>query len=798
MESVFSDIYENFGFYGSHESRSGGGSTLHSTEMIREEITKLVIDRGIKSVVDFPCGDFNWMKEIVDNFEEYTGCDIVPKCIDDNRSKYPNYNFKCLNLIKDTIPLGDLLIVRDVIGHQPLKTGLQMIENILSSNCKYLLSTTWAKKTDTGDYVPCQPGEVESENEGCAYGRFYPVNLMGNPFNFPEPELYIEERTDVVGYDNGMRKTLALWDISKIKEYRKQPMINETHPIVSDDMNLTIVSGLWNIDRVGRDFSKYEEHFDKFLKIPCNMILFVPKELEEFVKERRSIENTLIRIYELEDIKDIMFQPFWDRWSNIRNSPDWQQQAGWLGESPQCKNEYYNPIVMSKMFFLHDGKILNPFNTDYFVWLDAGITQTVYENYFYSEDNLKRLTDYLDPFLFLSYPYEANNEIHGFDFEKMNSYAKKKVEYVCRGGLFGGHKDFLSEANDQYYQLLNKTLNSQVAGTEECIFTLLSYLHGNNYRRYALDENGLIIKFIQALDSNEVTLEERTGNPAQVRKLISTDIQNIKTNLYFLTFNYPEQLEYTIESLNKHPGFLDHPYQKIIIDNSTDEEAREGNAKLCEKYGFEHIIRDENTGICGGRQFAAEHFHETDAEYYLFFEDDMTLASESEEGQYCRNGFRKYIPDLYLKLHQIMIKEEFDYLKLSFTEVYMDNNIQTSWYNVPQHFRDTEWPDYNQLPETGLDPYSPRTKFDRIDRLEDGLTYITGDVYYANWPMICSKAGNKKIFIDTKWQHPYEQTWMSHVYQETRKGNISPAVLLASPVNHERFKHYHAEDRREN
>ena len=37
-------------------------------------------------------------------------------------------------------------------------------------------------------------------------------------------------------------------------------------------------------------------------------LFFVPKELEEFVKERRSIENTLIRIYELEDIKDIMFR----------------------------------------------------------------------------------------------------------------------------------------------------------------------------------------------------------------------------------------------------------------------------------------------------------------------------------------------------------------------------------------------------------------------------------------------------------------------------------------------------------
>jgi hypothetical protein len=563
-----------------------------------------------------------------------------------------------------------------------------------------------------------------------------------------------------------------------------------------NDPNLTIVSGLWNIDRVGREFSRYEEHFDKFLKIPCNMVLFIPKELESFVQERRDDKNTLIRIYELSDIKDTMFNPFWDEWQAIRNNPEWPKQSSWIPDSPQYKNEYYNPIVMSKMFFLHDGKILNPFDTDYFIWLDAGISQTVYENYFYDEKNLQKLLKHIDPFLFLSYPYEANNEIHGFPAAAMNSIAGTKVDYVCRGGLFGGHKDFLSEANDQYWHLLKRTLSEGNGGTEECIFTLLSYLHDGNYRRYALDENGLIIKFIQALDSDEVELEKPKNTQLQKHKSITRDLSNVKTNLYFLTFNYPEQLEFTIKSLVDHPGFLDHAQQKIIIDNSTNEEARKGNAEICKTYGFEHIIRDKNTGICGGRQYAADHFEESDADFYLFFEDDMTLANKGE-GQ-CRNGLQKHVPDLYLKLHQIMIKEDFDFLKLSFTEVYMDNNIQTSWYNVPQHIRDRDWPHYNKLPQTGLDPYSPRTKFDRIERLEDGLAYVTGEVYYANWPMIVSRAGNKKMFIDTKWAHPYEQTWMSYIYQETKEGNIKPAILLASPVTHERFKHYEGADRREN
>jgi hypothetical protein len=64
--------------------------------------------------------------------------------------------------------------------------------------------------------------------------------------------------------------------------------------------------------------------------------------------------------------------------------------------------------------------------------------------------------------------------------------------------------------------------------------------------------------------------------------------------------------------------------------------------------------------------------------------------------------------------------------------------------------------------------------------------------------MIVGKEGNRKMFIDTTWAHPYEQTWMSHMFQETKKGNLKPAVLLASPIWHNRIVYYEAHERREN
>jgi hypothetical protein len=562
-------------------------------------------------------------------------------------------------------------------------------------------------------------------------------------------------------------------------------------------IDLTIVTGLWNINRQGRPFEHYIEHFKKFLDMPYNLFIYIPKEYEYLVWEKRSRENTFVKVYELEDVKRL-YDPFWEKTQKIRTNPEWLNltgEGGWLPGSPQASLEWYNPIVMSKMFMLHDASIWDPFATEHFIWLDAGISNTVYENYFSQNRVLDKIIPYLSSFLFLSYPYDATDEIHGFKFNRINAYCEDTAKYVCRGGLFGGTKKTIHEANGLYYSLLHRSLTEGLMGTEESIFLIMAYLYPEIYRRYALDGNGLIIKFIQALDQGTVELEPV---PEKRVKLIerSLNLDGIKTSLYVLTFNFPHQLQTLLNSYEKHPNFLNKT-RKILLDNSTEEESRIKNKEIADKYGFEHIITGKNGGICGGRQLAAEHFHESDSDFYIFLEDDMCIHDPSTQGEFCRNGFRLYVDNLYNKIHKIMLKEDFDFLKLSYTEVYMDNNIQVSWYNVPQHIRTEIWPDYDKLPEHGLDPRAPRTKFDRIEVLED-LSYITGEIYYANWPMIVSKKGNQKMFIDTKWAHPYEQTWMSFMFQETMKGNLNPGILLASPVNHNRIAHYKPEERREN
>jgi O-methyltransferase len=578
-------------------------------------------------------------------------------------------------------------------------------------------------------------------------------------------------------------------ELSSLTEFKK-----ENNRPKSD---LTIVSGLWDIGKQNRSFDHYLMCFEKFLEIDQNLFLFIPKELEDLVWTKRSKHNTRIKIVELEDVKNL-YGPFWDRTQEIRKSEDWINQANWLANSPQGSLEWYNPIVMSKLAILHDASIYNPFRTENFIWLDAGISNTINYNLLIESDFFDKLPSYLDPFLFIQYPYPYYNkgigEVHGFNWEKLNEYAGGVVEWISRGGLFGGKKEVISDVNSYYWHLLDNSLNENLMGTEESLFSILAKKYPEIFRTSKININGHIQEFVEAVINNTAVLDPIPEDRIKSKhKFVNVD--NLKVSLYMLTFNFPHQVEHTIQKWLKHEKWITNT-RNILIDNSTNDEARIANAEICKKYNFEHIITNENTGINGGRFRAAQHFQESDSDYYIFLEDDMGINSPSDT-TFCRNGFRRHIPNLYDRVLKIIHDTDIDFLKLSYTEVYMDNNIQVSWYNVPQNIRSEFWPDYDKLPVQGLDPNCPRTKFNEIEVL-DGLSYATGEIYYCNWPTICGKKGNQKMFLDVTWQSPFEQTWMSYMYQETKKGNLKPAVLLASPIDHDRIAHYKPEERREN
>jgi hypothetical protein len=551
---------------------------------------------------------------------------------------------------------------------------------------------------------------------------------------------------------------------------------------------ITIVTGLWNINRDGltegwsRTFQHYLDKFDQLLKIENNMIIFGDDEIEKFVFERRDISNTQ---FIKRDVSWFRSNEYYELIQDIRKKPEWYNQVGWLVESTQARLELYNPLVMSKPFLLHDAKILDKFESTHLVWIDAGITNTIHSGYF-THDNIQNKFDTLfKKVSFICFPYETTSEIHGFEINAMNKYAGDDVKYVGRGGIFGGPKEMITQFNSDYYSMLMETLRSGYMGTEESIFSILLYRNSERYNYFEIEGNGLISKFCEDVKNDNVV----TKSFKKVLYNHDTD----KTGLYVIGFNSPKQFETLIFSMLEYDrNFIDDT-KKYLLDNSTDLSTTDEYKKLCEIYGFEHIKKD-NLGICGGRQWIAEHFEESGLDYYWFFEDDMFFYPK--KGEVCKNGLNRYVENLYNKSMGIINNQNFDFLKLNYTEFFGDNGTQWSWYNVPQNIREEFWPTYPKLPQIGTDPNAPKTKFNNI-RSYQGVPYVDGEIYYSNWPQVVSREGNRKMFLNTKWAHPYEQTWMSFMYQEHKKGNLNGALLLMTPTEHDRFDHYSRDLRKE-
>jgi hypothetical protein len=552
---------------------------------------------------------------------------------------------------------------------------------------------------------------------------------------------------------------------------------------------VTFVTGLWNIRRDelsegwSRSFQHYLDKLEQLLSIDANLIIFGEQELESFVWQKRKKENTQFILRSQEWFRN----DFFTKIQKIRTSPEWYNQSGWLPDSTQAKLEMYNPLVMSKMFLLNDARIFDQFDSSHLFWIDAGITNTVHPGYFTHDKIHLKFDKLFNKFGFIAFPYAAEKEIHGFTYPKINNYATNNVKLVCRGGIFGGAKDVISDVNGLYYNVLHQTLSDGLMGTEESLFSILLYRHPDLFDYYEIDGNGLIGKFCEDVKNDNHKIKNTQG------KVAYSDLNIDNSALYVITFNSPNQFETLIKSMEMYDrNFLDKP-KKFLLDNSSDLTTTDRYKELCDEFGFEHIKKD-NLGICGGRQWIAEHSQENNFDFYWFFEDDMFFYGGLDKT--CKNGFVRKIPDLYNKSIQIAKKESLDFIKLNFTEFYGDNGTQFSWYNVPQSVREEYWPEKSTLPVQGLDPNAPRTKFNEV-RSYKGLAYGIGEVYYCNWPQVVSRYGNEKMFLTTKWDRPFEQTWMSFIYQETKKENIKPALLFATPTEHDRFEFYDGKLRKE-
>ena len=200
LEKIFTTIYKKK-MWGDENtvSYSGPGSDPDETRVIKAQLPLIIARYGIRSMLDIPCGDFLWMKELDLAGVRYVGADIVKPLIRTNRRKYRRQGvvFEHIDLLRDELPRADLIFCRDCLIHLSLSDIATTIANIIRSGSTYLMATTYTSRTFNPEILS---------------GQWRPINLQEAPFNFPPPvELINEESLQEAD------RSMGLWSISLLK-----------------------------------------------------------------------------------------------------------------------------------------------------------------------------------------------------------------------------------------------------------------------------------------------------------------------------------------------------------------------------------------------------------------------------------------------------------------------------------------------------------------------------------------------------------------------------------------------------
>jgi len=142
VAETFSEIYENNAWGGkAGEFYSGDGSTAEYADRYAQAIRQFIAENKIERVVDLGCGDFRVASKFVSEDFHYTGCDVVFSLVRhlNETRKSESVEFRCVNIVEDELPDGDLCLIRQVLQHLSNAEIAQVLAN--AQKFKYLIIT---------------------------------------------------------------------------------------------------------------------------------------------------------------------------------------------------------------------------------------------------------------------------------------------------------------------------------------------------------------------------------------------------------------------------------------------------------------------------------------------------------------------------------------------------------------------------------------------------------------------------------------------------------------------------------
>ncbi|MCP4567835.1 MAG: glycosyltransferase [FCB group bacterium] len=188
------------------ESHCGPGSYLEHTKEIRQYLPSILKRYDIKSMIDVPCGDWNWMQKVDLTGIDYFGYDNDEGFIETNRRLFPQHRFETVDATKAQWPKADLILCRDFAIHLKDDDIVNLLESFKKSGARYLLTTSYDNLTENVDF-----SEAQKERDYRRLSRpSRAVNLEIEPYRLGAPLESVRENSG----DACQNRIVGLWKLN--------------------------------------------------------------------------------------------------------------------------------------------------------------------------------------------------------------------------------------------------------------------------------------------------------------------------------------------------------------------------------------------------------------------------------------------------------------------------------------------------------------------------------------------------------------------------------------------------------
>ena len=233
-------------------------------------------------------------------------------------------------------------------------------------------------------------------------------------------------------------------------------------------MKCTIVTALYDIDRErfdGRKFSSYFDWFKETLKIESPMVIFCNEQTSKFVLENRQ-KDLQTRVI-VEPLEKVPYYYLREKIECALNSDKFLNKTKDTSRI-ECRNSLYNVIQYSKFRWVSRAARENYFDSEYYFWIDAGISRICEDLRFDRpipgpnvENQISRYPDKILYQVFMShYPDLSLAE------DLSEDYLFDNRSYVS-GGMFGCNRKGIENLLLELEPLIEKMLDSDNFNNEQ-------------------------------------------------------------------------------------------------------------------------------------------------------------------------------------------------------------------------------------------------------------------------------------------------------------------------------------------